>query len=494
MKYVKYRTQKLMVSFDCGETWENAGEERKGEYLGVYSTAEDCANATIPPYEIEPPQAHQNAKATLVLDDGTDVDLPFVGLIPAGDTGSSSTYWVDDNAFTSFDTSMVYTEWDTETRDYIAQHCIKIILSSQIEYVCHGLLRGEYCTDVYSPNDMLIFDPSMVVANDRRGYYKNLREIVIQNSTKYVSINGHHTQVTKIWIPQEIEHLELYDFVYIDNELTIPDSFSGASGAVVDCYYYNGIMSNTVKKLVSYTDSVPNPGGSWSSYGTIPDTSLLYNGTIPEGNIVELPKFTYVRDELVTNWYSAYLRGQNWDSTRRYYVPFFPLSYYKTDFRNPNDNEKFVARLSDGTLYSVPIGDGIVSSGDVVGIQSKICDIKFGSAVIAIGNGVFGNGIIEDSSNPRHNINLIEINSDIDLTNCNVLYIGINNVKLNGNDFFTTFQTVGFYPNIIGNIYVPDIALEAYVKSLPLKYNNSSTVTDAIRLKLRPMSSFKINE
>lgn len=499
MKYVKYRAQKLQVSYDDGETWEDTGEYRKGEYLGVYSTAEECANAIVPPHETVTPQANPGAKATLILDDGTEVDLPFTGFHWSGEDSGTSTYFVDDYAFTRFDTSMTFVDWSTDRKDYVAQHCIKIILNNQIEYVCLGLIRGTLCiTDDYIPDGRLTFDPSAATANDRRGYYKNLREIVIQNNTKYVSIDGHQTQVTKIWIPQGIERLNLYDFVYIDDELTIQESFSGD---VSSCYYHNGISSNTVKKLVSYTDTAPDPGGSWDSYGTVPHVALLYNATIPDTWIVDLPEFTYVRDELVTSWYSAYLRGQDWQSTRRHYVPFFPLSIYNTNFRSPNDNEKFVARLSDGTLYSVPIGDGIVTSGDVTDIRSRICDIKFGSGVVKINKSVFGEDGIVESVNPRHHINLVEFNSNVDLSECDAT-ISIDKVKLNGNNFFNNIESSlmvspsnssPFY-GAVRYIFVPDVAFKTYVKSLPVENTVYMQRADSWRLKFRPMSSFKINE
>lgn len=533
MKYVKYRTQKQQVSYDGGETWEDTGEIRKGEYLGVYDTAEDCANATVPPHETEPPQAHTGAKATFILDDGEEVDLPFTGLhCNKSDSGSSTALFVDDYAFTEFDASMssiLGLDWSDERKDYIAQHCVKLIISDQVQYVCWGLKRNfdqNSNAYVFTPTDSITFDPDWSVANDRRGYYKNLREIIIQDTTVYVGLNGHHTQVSRLRLPQTMEHLELTDFVYIDNELTIPESFTGGGWQHFVIQEYT---TNTANKIVSYSNAFPDGGGYWDNYGCTPHTLLLYNESVPDSAItitdpkynymavpyVGVPDYTYVRDELVSAWHSALVEGCRImnnsrshttfpDEQRITEVSFFPLSIYNTDFRSPNDNEKFVARLSDGTLYSVPLGNGVVTSGDVADIQSRICDIKFGPGVTKLSNGVFSSyyttGII------THNINLVEFNSDINVSECSV-GTKIDKLKINGNNFFNSFSTALMMSpssqnplyNVPRYIFVPDEAFEAYVKMLPLKYTipgftADSTRTDSWRLKFRPMSSFKINE
>lgn len=516
MKYVKYRTQKLLVSFDCGETWENAGEERKGEYLGVYNTAEECANATVPPHDAPLPQANPGAKATYILDDGTEVDIPFVGYRGDAIQLTASTRFTDDYAFTTFDTGMSFIDWSDDRKTYVGQHVVKIIISSAVTCICNFiyLTPSPYVTvsdcpeGTPYPSGYLEFRPGRGQCSDPyQKWYNNLQEIVIPDTIYFIGMKGSATQVSKMNIPPNIKNLQLDGFKYLNKEFVIPESYTGGSECNWSTYSYDSINDN-VPLFVSYSNNCIPDKTSDSSACRDNDNVwelLLYNDIVPSTVDRYFPQLVYVRDELVETWLTAWRNSYNPNgdictkhNDRLWINPFFPLSYYNTDFRSPNDNEKFVARLSDGTLYSIPLGDGIVTSDDVETVKTKICDIKFGSGVTKINSGVFGVDGVVSSLNPRHTINLVEINSDADVSNCGIM-AGINKIRVNGNNFFNFFSTIystslssgAFIPGTY--YYVPDEAFEAYIKSIPLTYGSSSKRTDIIRLKLRPMSSFKIN-
>lgn len=503
MKYVKYRTQKQQVSYDGGETWEDTGETRKGEYLGVYDTEEDCANATVPSHDVPVPQANPGAKATLILDDGEEVDLPFTGWHTDSDRPHTGHRAVDDYVFTSFDVAMTFTSWSEERRDYIAQHCVKIILSDQITCVCKYLSDGPYGLEEYYPSGMLEFHRSTYTGGTGDyHYYNKLKEFVIQDSTTYVGINGSGATsnyggwgivLSRIRLPQNPETLMLCNLKYIE-EFTVTPSVTKFN------------TNSTYNKVVCYTDNFCIYSNNnayaiqkWDSY-----LVLLYGDTVPSSVDKEfnLGHFVYVRDELVRRWHTMYVNSRNERGIVRVSVNiFFPLSIYNVDFREPNENEKFVARLSDGTLYSIPLGNGIVSRSDVESIWGQICDIKFGSGVTKIGSYVFGYENVYDSSNLRHNINLLELNSDVDLSECGVQgNLDIDKIKLNGNNFFNCLRTASSRAlthtdvplfSASRKIFVPDSAFESYVKLLP---SNGDTRADSWRCRFRLMSSFKIND
>lgn len=523
MKYVKYRTQKQQVSYDGGETWEDTGEVRKGEYIGVYDTAEDCANAIVPPHDAPLPQANPGAKATYILDDGTEADIPFVGYRGDADQSSASTRFTDDYAFTIFDTGMSFIDWSYERKTYVGQHVVKIIISSAVTCIC-GYIRltpnpGVSVSDCPKgtpyPSGCLTFRPGYSnCADPYQRWYNNLQEIVIPDTVGYIGMRGVETQVSKMNIPANLRNLKLDGFKYLNKEFVIPESYTGGSECNWSSYSYDSINAD-VPVFVSYSNScIPDKTTDSSAcrYADNVWELLLYNNIVPSTANTYFPQLVYVRDELVGTWLTAWRNSANQGSgacqqhnNRLWINPFFPLSYYNTDFRNPNDNEKFVARLSNGTLYSIPLGDGVVTSGDVETIKTMICDIKFGPGVTKINRGVFGYSNLVDSSRPRHTINLVEINSDADVSNCDVK-AGINKIKVNGNNFFNFFSTIYRSSPSTGALvpgtyyYVPDDAFEAYVKSIPLRIKlpgfddvGSSSRLNVVRSKIRPMSSFKIN-
>ena len=524
MKYVKYRTQKQQVSYDGGETWEDTGETRKGEYIGVYDTAEDCANATVPPHDAPLPQANPGAKATYILDDGTEADIPFVGYRGNASELTASTKFVDDYAFTIFDTGMSFIDWTDERKTYVAQHVVKIIISSAVTCICNSIqlspdprITASDCpSGTPYPSGCLTFRPGYSeCADPYQRWYNNLQEIVIPDTVGFIGMRGVETQVSKMNIPANLRNLELDGFKYLSKEFVIPESYTGGSECNWSEHSYD-IINSDVPVFVSYSNScIPDKTTVVSGCRDDDDVYelLLYNDIVPSTVNRYFPHLVYVRDELVGTWLTAWRNSYNPGSSdickvhneRLWTNPFFPLSYYNTDFRSPNDNEKFVARLSDGTLYSMPLGDGVVTSGDVETIKTKICDIKFGSGVTKINRGVFGIGNLVDSSRPRHTINLVEINSDADVSNCDI-EAGINKIKVNGNNFFNFFSTIYRSSPSTGALvpktyyYVPDGAFETYVKSIPLSITlpgfseeTSSLRLNPVRLKIRPMSSFKIN-
>lgn len=151
MKYNKYIIQKLQISHDNGETWEDVSPSvtRFGKYVGTYSTLNDCISGDSVIDDIVITEEMKNTWYTIIMPDGTYYAANQEDLAE-GDGGD---YWISpDNphfielyhidTMKVLDDETMSQDWAhiSEAMDYIYKNAVGIVIGKMISQFDGGFL------------------------------------------------------------------------------------------------------------------------------------------------------------------------------------------------------------------------------------------------------------------------------------------------------------------------------------------------------------------
>lgn len=421
MKYIKYTTQKLQISHDDGETWEDVSPSvtRIGNYLGTYDTVEDCESGTPQNVysTVEITSEMENSLYGYILEDGT------VRLRKIEDAEENVEY---QNAMPTLSIQGIRiiefkVEWwpEYQTREWTYDECLKkvrtIIIGNEATAVYPDIIyKFKYCNYLYLCDSIKIFC----------GASKSIEKIKMSKNIDefYCSM----PYVKELTFDSDVI-LRFYDYIY-----NLPNDLKKIT------------VYGTLKKFresESYIDSrymvkCPNL-----------ETILVYGGEQPESIILNGHTRIYAPDELIS------LYGNN---------QIIPMSQYKYDVSNLQTSQKAIALNIFGKTVEIPSNESNIltenETNRYFSAKNELSFISIGTSVEEIDSYAFrGYTTVVTLVIPNTVSSMGEkvFNSS---SIQNIIFKGLTPPSFNN-----TFSNLS--APIINNIYVPDAAYTKYFEA-----------------------------
>lgn len=441
MRYNKYTTQKLQVSHDDGETWEDVSPltTRLGVYQGTYFSQEDCltGSPTLAYANVEITQEMKDTLYTYILEDGTILSRH------RNDVGAENEISITDEGVRLEEMTI---DWwpDYDGRQYneLCNKVRTIIIGNEIDvvrgYVKYLIEQFKYCNYLYLCDSIKVFtlNVQQICPNiDRIRMSRRMREF---NPTmpylKELTFDGN----VSISFPR-------MHFSYLKNYLKI--------------ITVNGALKNFHRGGTLYNDT-PNL-----------ETILVYGG-LPE-EIIHLNDVTrlYVPNGILDR-YRPMCDGA-----------VIPMSMYHYDVANISPSGKATALNIYGSTVTVPSnGNSILTeeetyryfSASTMGYnyvdgRIELAFIKVNEDVTRIDDKAFS---MDRQIMPlRGYTSVVTLSLPSTLTSMGKMVFdtsSIQNLIFNGltpPTLDNTFTNESAHYDIIKNIYVPDSAYHLYFQS-----------------------------
>lgn len=418
MKYNKYKIQKLQISHDDGQTWQDVSPSitRYGDYIGTFDSQEDCISGTSTSseyswYNVEITDEMKNSLYTLIMDDGS---YYIRKREDAWNSGDYREYIWREVGWGSYDYNYAELEspqvkwlpfWTSET-------------DSEVREKVRVLVIGNQTTDYISDHSSTPF-PKMV--------YVYMCDSVLVYQAPF-DIN-----VQKIRPSVNLNNIAL-NCPYLSSDLIFQKSLA------VD----NSLDVELLKNITIYGDLLR---GSFYTNKTL----LVYGSKGPDINSHGLAQLwigrlsrMYVPDNVLLK----YREQKNFGN----YI--LPMSLYK--IKLPTASGKGTAILYDGTAQVIP-SDGTtkLTYSDLESMRNKIAYLTVSEGITEL-----------DTNCLRLADGAVTVSLPSTITTVkSILPYKIQNLIFNG----TTVPTfVESWDNNmeVGNIYVPDSVIMDYAREL----------------------------
>lgn len=432
MKYLKYTTQKLQISHDDGETWEDVSPSvtRIGDYLGTYNTVEDCQSGSP-----------QNVYS--IVDITTEMENCLYGYILEDGTVRLRKL---ENAIK-----------DEEYSIFVFTNEI-YILDLKITW------WPEYVGGVWTEDECLKKVRTIIIGNEavectNNSIYKFIYCNYLYICDNIKAFSGGNNNIEKVKMSKNIDSFTC-SMPYI-KELTFDSD--------VGLLFKNNLQS-CIKKITVYgTLGGYSEVNQWGSYAEICpnlETILVYGGG--QVGLIDLNRHTrlYAPDALIS------LYGSN---------QIIPLSQYKYDISNLQTSQKAIALNIFGETVEIPNnGSNILTENETKRYFSAVSEshteiytdgrndlsfISIGSGVTSIGNNVFStNRMITPNNGYTTVVTLVIPNTVSSMGEKVFSGSNIQNLIFKGStppSFNSTFSN----SEAICNIYVPDGSFTKYFEA-----------------------------
>lgn len=444
MKYIKYTTQKLQISHDDGETWEDVSPSvtRIGNYLGTYDTVEDCESGTPQNVysTVEITSEMENSLYGYILEDGT------VRLRKIEDAEENVEY---QDAMSTLSIQGIRivdlkVEWwpEYQSREWTYDECLKkvrtIIIGNESAAVYPEIIyKFKYCNYLYLCDSIKLFG----------GASKNIEKIKMsKNIDKFYCSMPYVKELT---FDSDVI-LRFYDYIY------------GLPNVLKKITVYGTLKK--YRESESYIDSrymekCPNL-----------ETILVYGGEQPESIVLNPHTRLYAPDKLIS------LYGIN---------QIIPMSQYKYDVSNLQTSQKAIALNIFGETVEIPSNESnILTENETKRYfsaksetdseiytegRNELSFISIGTSVEEIDSYAFtSTGGITPPRGYTTVVTLVIPNTVSSMGENVFANSSIQNLIFKGltpPSFNNTFSNLSASYNLINNIYVPDAAYTKYFEA-----------------------------
>lgn len=461
MKYNKYIIQKLQISHDNGETWEDVSPSvtRFGKYVGTYSTLNDCISGDSVIDDIVITEEMKNTWYTIIMPDGTYYAANQEDLAE-GDGGD---YWINpDNphfielyhidTMKVLDDETMSQDWAhiSEAMDYIYKNAVGIVIGKMISQFDGGFL------DKFKRVRKLYLQEGLLKLGN------------LATRPNYVDLPNLET----IELPKSLNNYAI-SLPYV-KELV----FSGDTDISLSTRFSPSLESITVYGNLYYV-------GLYSYNIIVPNLREILCYGYPSLENISIPLYCrlYIPDEFIV------ARPRT-----------LPMSLYKYNVYNLDaSSNKAVALNIYGQKYSIPQNGSSTLTKEEVNTyfsattheyyngengKSEIAFVRISSSVTAINTDTF-----ESQGKWFYSVHSMLLPSTLTVLGTSAFRgANIQNIIFDGltppTNFIEglTYSQTGLTNDYIGRIYVHDEAYNTYASLLTYRY-------DLIKL-LRPLSEY----